>query len=432
MPSAFSGSFRAWEEPVKTRSVPIHRRAIRFAPMNRTVLAFSAIALLAIVVLLALLFRPHASDAIQASGTIEATQSDVAAKAQGRLVTLNVRDGVAVRKGQIVATLEQTTPALSMDQARANVDAAAAQVASARSAFELQRDTYAMQVAQAGAGVSIAQANLGQAAQTLGIETSAAALRVDQAQSQVDAAQSAYRRARTELTRARNLVRTGDEPQRALDDAAAQYAATAAQVRAAHDDLALAQANRRSVQIREFGVQASGSAHRQSIAAYDVATAQSQLVTQRHAQLLAAQAQLDQARAALALARDQVRETRLVAPFDGYIISHNFEVGDLVSPGSAVMTIADLRRPYLYVYIDETDLPRIKAGMHADVTIDGVRGRTYAGTVTEIANSAEFTPENVQTKEQRIEYLVFRIKIQFSDTTGTLKPGLPADAVLRV
>jgi HlyD family secretion protein len=58
-------------------------------------------------------------------------------------------------------------------------------------------------------------------------------------------------------------------------------------------------------------------------------------------------------------------------------------------------------------------------------------GRTFTGTVTEISNTAEFTPENVQTKQQRIEYLVFRVKIQFADTSGALKPGLPADAVIR-
>lgn len=400
--------------------------------MKRWVLAFAAFAVLAIVVVLALLFRPHASAGIQASGTIEATQSDVAAKVQGRLLRLLVQDGAAVRKGQVVAVLEQTTPALSVDQARANVDAASAQATNAQAAFELQRDTYSMQVAQAGEGVSIARANLGQAAQTLEIETSAAVLRVDQAQAQLYAARSAYSRAATELARTRSLVRSGDEPQRMLDDATAQYQTASAQLRAARDEVAMAQTNRRNVQIRRFGVQASGSAQRQTAAALDQATAQSQLIRQRQAQLLAAMAQLAQARAGLALAQEQVRETRLTAPFDGYIVSHNFEVGDLISPGSAVMTIADLRHPYLYVYVNETDLPRVKTGMRADVTIDGMNARSYTGTVTEIANSAEFTPENVQTREQRIEYLVFRIKIQFADTTGTLKPGLPADAVLRV
>jgi HlyD family secretion protein len=95
-------------------------------------------------------------------------------------------------------------------------------------------------------------------------------------------------------------------------------------------------------------------------------------VAQRHAQLLAAQGQLAQARAAFGLAQDQVRETQLAAPFDSYVVSHNFEVGDLVQSGSAVMTVGDLDHPYVYVYVSETDLPHIKTGMQAEVTIDGM------------------------------------------------------------
>ena len=96
------------------------------------------------------------------------------------------------------------------------------------------------------------------------------------------------------------------------------------------------------------------------------------------------------------------------------------------------MTVGDLAHPYVYVYVSETDLPHVRLGTRADLSIDGMPGRTFAGTVTEISNTAEFTPENVQTKQERIEYLVFRVKIQFTDTTGSLKPGLPADAVIAI
>jgi HlyD family secretion protein len=139
---------------------------------------------------------------------------------------------------------------------------------------------------------------------------------------------------------------------------------------------------------------------------------------------------LVQARAAVAVARDQLHETRIIAPFNGTVVSHNVEVGDLVSPGSAVISIADVTHPYIYVYVPEKDLPYVKTGARADVRLDGMPNHPFVGTVTEIGTSAEFTPENVQTNEQRIEYLVFRVKIQFFDPTQSLKPGLPADAVL--
>ena len=394
------------------------------------VLVLALAAILAAGAYLVPLLRPVAG--IEASGTIEATESDLAPKIAGRLLELRVRDGDRVRKGQVVAVLEGRDPALNVDQARANVAAAAAQVAAARAAYDVQRTTYATTLAQAGEGVSIAQSNVGQAGENLGIETQAATIAVDQARAQIAAAQSAYDRAAVDLTRVRALVATGDLARQALDDAQNAFTGSAAQLQAAKDGLALAQAQRRNVEIRQLNVLSSRSQRRQSVAALDSARGGSALVEQRQAQVLAAQGQLAQARAALAIAQDQARETRVLAPFDGYVISHNFEIGDLVQPGSALMTVGDLDHPYLNVYVSETNLPHVKTGMPVAVSVDGMPGRTFTGTVTEISTTAEFTPENVQTQQERIEYLVFRVKIQFAEKTGTLKPGLPADAVIRV
>ncbi|MGB8907552.1 MAG: efflux RND transporter periplasmic adaptor subunit [Candidatus Cybelea sp.] len=391
-----------------------------------------AVAVVAAVAIRSVVAGPSRSASIEASGTIEAVESDVSPKVQGRLVDLRVRDGDRVSKGEVVAVLEQLDPGLNLAQARANVTAALAQVGVAQAAYDLQRDNYATTLAQAGEGVTIAHSRLGQAGENLDITTRAAALDVDQARAQLVAAESTYDKARIDLARAKSLVGTGDEPQQTLDDASAGYRSAAAQLQAAHDAVATAQANLQNVAVRQLDVIASREQHQQSLANLQYAEAERRLVTQRHAQLLAAQAALAQARAAYDLAADQVHETKILAPFNGFVISHNFEVGDLVTLGAAAMTIGDLEHPYVYVYVSETDLPRIKTGMHADVTIDGMPGHTFAGTITEISNTAEFTPENVQTKEERIEYLVFRVKIQLNDTTGMLRPGLPADAVIHV
>lgn len=408
------------------------RRPPKPRASRRAVLIAVAIIVVVAAVVAAWVATRRPASGIQASGTIEATESDVSPKVQGRLVSLRVQDGDRVRRGEVVATLEQLDPGLNLDQARANVVAAEAQVGAARAAYELQSDTYRTTLAQAGSGVGIAGAHLGQAGENLGIETRSAALAIDQAQAQLVAAQATYDRAQIDLSRAQSLVATGDEPRQSLDDANAAYASAAAQLQAARDAVGLAQAAQRNVRVRRLDVSASRQERSQSLDTLASAEAERALVAQRLAELNAADGALAQARAALGLARDQVHETQLVAPYDGYVMSHNFEVGDLVQPASAVLTVGDLDHPYVYVYVSETDLPHIKAGMHADVTIDGLPGRTFVGTVTEINNTAEFTPENVQTKEERIEYLVFRVKLQFYDRSGSLKPGLPVDATIHV
>jgi len=392
----------------------------------------AALLLIAAIAARAIALRMGASSTIESSGTIEATESDVAPKVEGRLVDLRVQDGDAVKKGQIVAVMESVDPRLDLDQARANVNAAAAQVGVAQAAYDLQRVTYQTTLAQAGEGVTIAHSRVGQANENYGIETHTATLDVDQAKAQLASAQATYNRAKIDLDRATSLVATGDEPQQQLDDATAAYKSAVADLQVAKDAVATAQANLRNVTVRQLDVVASRQAHRQSIATLENAEAERRLVAQRYAQLVAAKAQLAQARAALGLAQDHVHETRLLAPFDGFVISHNFEDGDLIEPGAAVLTIGDLVHPYVYAYVAEGDLPRIKTGSRAEVTIDGIPGRSFEGTITEISDTAEFTPEDVQTKEERIEYLVFRVKIQFTDTTGLLKPGLPVDAVIHI
>ena len=390
-----------------------------------------AVAVVALVLLIALLVGHRAPNGIAASGTIEATQSDIASKVEGRLTQLRVHDGEAVHKGEVLAVLESLDPTLKLEQARAALRAAQAQVAAARAAYRLQDANYAATLDQAGEGVAIARSNVGTANETYGIERRVTALALDQAEAQLLSARATYARTKLDYERDRNLVATGDIAKQVLDDARNAYASATAQLQAQNDAVALARANLRNVQIRRFGVLASRSQQGQAQASFQSAKAERELVRQRAAQLTDAKAQVAQAQAQVGLALDQLHETDLIAPFDGVVLSHNFEVGDLIEPGAAVLTVGDLLHPYLYVYVSETDLPHVKTGMAADATVDGMPGKIFHGKVTEIATDAEFTPENVQTKAERIDYLVFRVKIQFTDTTGTLKPGLPADAVIR-
>jgi len=115
----------------------------------------------------------------------------------------------------------------------------------------------------------------------------------------------------------------------------------------------------------------------------------------------------------------------------GVVVAKNAEVGDLVGVGAPVVTVADLSQVYLRVFVSESDLARVKLGQPVDVRVDGFSGRTFRGTVDQINSSAEFTPRNVQTKEERVK-LIFGVKVALPNPDGVLKPGLPADAVILV
>jgi len=137
------------------------------------------------------------------------------------------------------------------------------------------------------------------------------------------------------------------------------------------------------------------------------------------------------ARAALAAAEKRLRDATVRAPSDGAVILKIREPGETVAPGQAIVRLADLGRMWLRVYVADTDLGRVRLGQEAEITTDATAGKVYRGTVTEIAQEPEFTPKNVQTKEQRVK-LVFGVKVSVENPERELKPGMPGDARIRV
>jgi len=140
-----------------------------------------------------------------------------------------------------------------------------------------------------------------------------------------------------------------------------------------------------------------------------------------------ARANLAEANANLGLSRVNLSYTILRAPSAGVITVRQAELGEVVVPGTPVVTLADLDHIWLRAYIAETDLGRIRWGQEATITTDTYPGKQYRGRVSFISSSAEFTPKSVQTYKERVT-LVYRIKIDVENTNHELKPGMPADA----
>jgi len=140
-----------------------------------------------------------------------------------------------------------------------------------------------------------------------------------------------------------------------------------------------------------------------------------------------ARANLAQANANLGLSRINETYTTLRAPSSGVVTVRQAELGEVVSPGSPVITLADLDHIWLRAYIAETDLGKIHWGQEAAITTDTYPGKQYHGRISFISPDAEFTPKSVQTYAERVT-LVYRIKIDIDNPNHELKPGMPADA----
>lgn len=140
-----------------------------------------------------------------------------------------------------------------------------------------------------------------------------------------------------------------------------------------------------------------------------------------------AQAGIRSAEEALKLARIVQGYTTLTAPFDGVITTRQAEIGEMVVPGTPVITLADLDHVWLRAYVNETDLSRIQLGQEVSVSTDSYPGKRYRGRLSFIAAKAEFTPKNVETHAERV-MLVYRVKIDINNPGHELLPGMPADA----
>ena len=149
----------------------------------------------------------------------------------------------------------------------------------------------------------------------------------------------------------------------------------------------------------------------------------------RQEEIAVARANVVQARERRQLSRVNFDYTELRAPRAGVITVRQAELGEVMTPGSPVVTLADLEHVWMRAYVPETDLGRIRWGQPARLRTDTYPGKDYTGRISFIADKAEFTPKSIQTYKERVT-LVYRIKIDVQNPNHELKPGMPADAVI--
>lgn len=149
----------------------------------------------------------------------------------------------------------------------------------------------------------------------------------------------------------------------------------------------------------------------------------------RSEQIDSARARTAQAEAVLAALQVQLEDMSAHSPIDGVVTRKHAEPGETLGAGSPVVTVAELARPKVRVYIPEGEIGRIKLGAAASASVDSFPGRTFPGKVSFISPQAEFTPKNVQTYEERVKQ-VFAVDVQMQNPEGLLKPGMPADVTI--
>lgn len=307
------------------------------------------------------------------SGVIEGVDVDVTSRISSRIAQVSVREGDMVKQGQVLVTLDCTDLDAALAQARAQLAAATAGAqASAASATSAGRSAIAATSNIAAAGSQLA---------------------VLQAQADL---------AKTELERTKRLVGTGALPKSELDAAQSKYDALANQI-------AAQRATEAATREQAGAAATSGTAAK--------------------AQAVVAQRNIDVAAAAVTRAEVLVRECTLVAPRAGMVATRAHEPGEAVQPGTTILTITDLSEARTRFYLPNDELAAAAPGRKVRVVADAYPNTVFQGTIFYVSPKAEFTPRNVQTREDR-ERLVYEVEVRIPNPDFRLREGMPVEVAI--
>ena len=300
------------------------------------------------------------------SGTIETTQAKLSFQVPGRVAQVNIQEGQPVTKNQIIAELDRAEFASRSDQARANLDRAQKAKVQLETVLDVSSKTLPAEVARAKANVAGVQDTL--------------------------------KDAEKNYKRYEELFSKGVVTEKERDSVKLVYEVSKSRLNESESVLKLAQGNLARIDAAKQDIETSI-------------------------------AQINANRAALNQASIQFSYTQLKSPMDGIVTSRNIEPGETVNAGREVITISDLSRVDLKIFVDETEIGKIKPNQKVEVRVDTFPGKSYAGYVSFISPEGEFTPKIIQTKKERVK-LVYLVKVSIVNPNFELKAGMPADALL--
>lgn len=308
------------------------------------------------------------ADRVRVSGQVEATDVQVSAPVGGRVLELKVAEGDRVAAGAVIARLDTADAELARARAVADKAQAEAQLRL------LQAGSRPEDVRQAQAQVAAADAD------------------ADAANAELNAAESDVRRFDA-------LLESDAISRKQRDDAVAKRDVAKERLRSSRERVTAA---------REVVTRLRAGARREEL---DAARA--------HVAAVAAQ---------IAILEKAVQDATVTAPVAGVVTTKIAEAGEILQPRAPLVVITDLEHAWANVYVDEPSTPRIRVGQPATIFTDA-GGPGISGTVSYVADKAEFTPRNVQTAEDRSK-LVYRVKVSVDNKDGVLKPGMPVEAEL--
>ena len=350
------------------------------------------------------------------SGNIELTEVTIAFKTAGRLMERTVDEGDDVKKGQVIARLDRDQLSMQREREVAGLASSESQLAQAQTAVEYQRATLAADLETRRADLKSMDARLAE------LQNGARPQEKLDAKAAVDSAASEVERAQRDWDRAQTLYKQDDISTAQYDQYRNRIENAQALLKQMREREALVVAGPRVEQVNAQQGQVA-----RARGAVKMAEASELELKRREQEIATRRAEIARSKAGIALIDSQLADTVVASPVDGVVLLKAAEPGEVLAPGTTVVTIGDIDHPWLRGYINETDKGKVKIGSIVHVTTDSYPGKKYTGRLTFINSQAEFTPKQIQTQQERVK-LVYRVKIEVENPGRELKSNMPADA----
>lgn len=359
------------------------------------------------------------------SGTIEADELPIVAEVAGKITAIYADEGSTVKKDQVVAAIDDQSYQIAVKEAQAALAYATVKVDEAKAGNRSQMiEKAAASVEQASANIISSEARKREASANL------ARAREQLAQAEADLA-GAKKTLDFQLSRLReyaNLYQNGaaakkdydtqreavNQAQTAVNRLEAQVDAYRSQLMSAQSDLDAAVADIEARQAQAKSAQSDLDLMREGSTDYAIKA------------LIASQ---QQAVAKLDQARLQLNKTIIHIPEDGVVLRKNVTEGEVAKQGTVLFTMMKKDKLKLTMYIPEAELDKVKIGKKVRIQVDAYPDQFFAGQITSISEKAEFTPRNIQTKDERTK-MVFAVTVSIQEGFDKLKPGMPADVYI--
>lgn len=292
---------------------------------------------------------------VLASGSVENNTTLISSEIVGTVTELSVKEGDQVKKGDIIARLDNSN-------------------------LENQ--------------VQLAESNLQVAEETFAAIDNNISMLAVQNNDRINQAKVSLDFLKSNMDKSKMLLENGAIPQVALDEAELNY------------NMALSQYESTKSNSKTQSAQLAG-------------------------QLEVAKSQVEQSKTRLEQARKDLEKSVITAPSDGVVNSTYIDIGEFTSTGKPIVELYDPGNVEIRVYVSESNIGFVKVGQEVDIFADHNERKPYKGQVIRVNNVAEFTPKNIQTKEERVN-TVFEVKLKVGDTGGELKPGMPVDVNIKI